>query len=154
MQASSTPLATASAAWITAAAPLAEAAPTLHVRPRTPNVATAISSQCRPAFANCYFDEEECSDGIAALDAYRWTWSESQQVFTDAPFHDWASHGADAWRYLSLSWRETRPMGASASPWSGIVQLGEPQTMRTGFGKLTDAHLAKRRRFREERAMV
>ena len=86
---------------------------------RTPSVATAISSQCRPAFANCYFDEEECSDGIAALDAYRWVWSESQQVFTDSPFHGPESNYADAWRgfaqgYAPKQQRIRTPDGDSA----------------------------------------
>jgi hypothetical protein len=28
------------------------------------------------------------------------------RVFRKTPAHNWASHAADAWRYLSLSWRE------------------------------------------------
>jgi phage terminase large subunit len=27
------------------------------------------------------------------------------RAFKKTPEHNWASHGADAWRYLSLSWR-------------------------------------------------
>src|SRR5690606_17617529 len=46
------------------------------VVPRTPSVFTAITAQCRPAFASCLFDVDECADGIAALDAYRWEWNE------------------------------------------------------------------------------
>lgn len=68
---------------------------------RTPSVYTAITGQCRPAFANCYFDVDECADGIAALDVYRWVWSESQQVFTDQPFHGPESNYADAWRQFA-----------------------------------------------------
>lgn len=63
---------------------------------RTPSKPTAIN-QGRIAFATAYFDKEECADLIAALDAYRWVWSESQQVFTDAPFHGPESNYADAY---------------------------------------------------------
>lgn len=28
-----------------------------------------------------------------------------RRAFKKTPEHNWASHGADAWRYLSLSWR-------------------------------------------------
>ena len=71
------------------------------VVPRTPSVYTAITGQCRPAFATCYFDIEECADGIAALDAYRWRWSETQKVFTDEPFHGPESNYCDAWRQFA-----------------------------------------------------
>lgn len=69
--------------------------------PRTPSVYTAITGQCRPSFANCYFDSEECADFIAALDCYRWEWNERQQVFTDTPFHGPESNYADAFRQFS-----------------------------------------------------
>ena len=69
--------------------------------PRTPSVFTAITAQCRPAFAGCWFDVEECADFIAALDAYRWEWNERQQVFTDTPFHGPESNYADAFRQFA-----------------------------------------------------
>lgn len=67
------------------------------VVPRTPTKFEAITA-ARMAFAQCYIDEEECADFIAALDAYRWCWSESQQVFTDQPFHGPESNYADAFQ--------------------------------------------------------
>ena len=30
------------------------------------------------------------------------------QTFRDRPLHDWASHGADAFRYLAMGLREAR----------------------------------------------
>jgi len=50
----------------------------------------------------CYFDEQNAGDGIAALEAYRRKRNRSTGGLTDIPEHDWASHGADAFRYLSL----------------------------------------------------
>jgi hypothetical protein len=65
-----------------------------------PRADTKVGSilQARAAFARCWFDEEECVDAIAAFDAYRWCWSETQQVFTDAPFHGPESNYADAFQ--------------------------------------------------------
>lgn len=69
--------------------------------PRTPSLYTAITGQCRPAFANCYFDINECADGISALEAYRWQWNERQKVYTDMPFHGPESNFADAFRQFA-----------------------------------------------------
>lgn len=51
----------------------------------------------------CYFDEEKCARGLECLRQYRREWDDDMKVFRDTPRHDWASHGADAWRYLSLA---------------------------------------------------
>lgn len=71
-----------------------------------PRADTKVGSilQARAAFANCYFDEEECADLIAALDAYRWVWSETQQVFTDQPFHGPESNYADAYQQFGMAY--------------------------------------------------
>lgn len=50
-----------------------------------------------------WFDAERCARGIAALQNYRREWDERRRVYHDRPLHDWASHGADAYRYLALS---------------------------------------------------
>jgi phage terminase large subunit len=42
-----------------------------------------------------------CIDGLAAVRAYRYKWDEAKKTFSPEPVHDWASHGADAWRYLA-----------------------------------------------------
>ncbi len=47
-----------------------------------------------------WFDAEKCERGIAALKQYRTVWDEGRKVYRAAPLHDWASHGADAFRYL------------------------------------------------------
>lgn len=74
----------------------------------------------RSAFANCWFDADECSDGIAALDAYRWRWSESQQVFTDEPYHGPESNFADAFQQFGIGYapkqRRVIPASAEADP--------------------------------------
>ncbi|PXW28247.1 hypothetical protein [Paraburkholderia caballeronis] len=59
----------------------------------------------RATLKQCYFDEERCSFGIDSLKTYRREWDEDKKMFTDTPVHDWTSHAADAFRYLSLVWR-------------------------------------------------
>jgi hypothetical protein len=51
------------------------------------------------------FDAKRCAQGLESLRAYRVEWDEKARAFKKTPEHNWASHGADAWRYLSLAWR-------------------------------------------------
>lgn len=57
----------------------------------------------------CYFNERTCGPGIDALQAYRWDYNERMEEFKRAPVHDWASHAADAFRYLAVSVRRSAP---------------------------------------------
>jgi hypothetical protein len=50
----------------------------------------------------CWFDAEACKPGIAALRQYRREWDARRKVFNNRPLHDWASHAADAFRYLAM----------------------------------------------------
>jgi phage terminase large subunit len=59
--------------------------------------------------------------GLEALRSYRTEWDEKDRAFKKTPEHNWASHGADAWRYLSLSWRA--PM---REPGPAKVPIGIP----------------------------
>ena len=54
----------------------------------------------------CWFDERQTRELIAALTAYKREWDEDLKVFTVTPRHDWASHGADSFRYLALGLRD------------------------------------------------
>ena len=56
----------------------------------------------RPLLARCYFDEVKCAKGLDALRNYSKEWDEDNKVFKPRPKHDWASHGADAFRYLAM----------------------------------------------------
>ncbi len=71
-----------------------------HVVPRQ-SLEDGIHS-ARLFMAKCWFDEKRCAEGLDALANYRREYDEKRGVFRTAPIHDWASHGADAWRYLSL----------------------------------------------------
>lgn len=49
----------------------------------------------------CFFDEEKCAVGIKNLESYRKKWNESMACYTNEAVHDFASHGADAFRYMA-----------------------------------------------------
>lgn len=56
----------------------------------------------------CWFDAGRCKRGIEALRQYKRDWDDKAKTFKPAPRHDWASHGADAFRYLALGLEEKR----------------------------------------------
>lgn len=57
----------------------------------------------RMMLPSTWFDAEKCRRGIHTLQNYRKEWDDKRKAFHDRPLHDWASHGADAFRYLALS---------------------------------------------------
>lgn len=56
----------------------------------------------RLVLPNCWFDTANTFVGIEALRAYRRTYDENKKTFSDKPFHDWSSNGADAFRGAAL----------------------------------------------------
>jgi phage terminase large subunit len=65
-------------------------------------------SAARLLLARSWFDAEKCARGLEALRHYRCEWDPRRQAFRERPLHDWASHGADAFRYLAMGLREGR----------------------------------------------
>lgn len=57
----------------------------------------------------CWFDKDACSLGIEAMREYRREWDEKHKVFKKQPLHNWASHPADAFRYMAMGYRANRP---------------------------------------------
>lgn len=62
----------------------------------------------RQVFGRCWFDEDLCADGLQALRNYRYEVDPATQQFSKNPLHDWASHGADAFRYFAVGIAEPR----------------------------------------------
>lgn len=56
----------------------------------------------RMLLPRCWFDAEKCGKGIETLQHYRWDYNTRIKEFTPRPVHDWASHGADAFRGLAF----------------------------------------------------
>lgn len=57
----------------------------------------------REMLARCYIDETKCARGLDCLYEYKREWSDKNQTYKDKPVHNWASHGADAFRYMSIA---------------------------------------------------
>lgn len=55
----------------------------------------------RKVLPTCYFSRKT-EDGVEALRHYKRLFNDEKKAFSDSPDHDWASHGADAFRYLAL----------------------------------------------------
>ena len=62
----------------------------------------------RKTIKACRFDQAFCADGLNALSQYRREWDDDKKCFKINPLHDWSSHGADAFRYLAMSWMERK----------------------------------------------
>ena len=60
----------------------------------------------RSLFNRCWFDEEKCRLLIDCLSTYHKQYDEINQVYKDRPVHDFASHGADAFRYFGVGFQE------------------------------------------------
>lgn len=70
----------------------------------------------RKALPHCWFDKDKCYLGLECLKMYSKTWSKSDSRFIETPKHDKYSHGADAFRYLSISIRDHQLAEATAMP--------------------------------------
>jgi len=57
----------------------------------------------RLIFPNCFFDEKNTARGIKALSHYRRKFDDKNGMYQQKPLHNWASNGADSFRYLALS---------------------------------------------------
>jgi phage terminase large subunit len=74
--------------------------------PRTPIVDSINAA--RTLFRNCWFDRENCYDGLQCLRHYRYEVDPDTKAFSKNPLHDQFSHGADAFRMLGLVVNEPR----------------------------------------------
>lgn len=84
----------------------------------------------RAIFTRCWFDKVKCERGIQALKNYRKEWDEKNKVFRSTPKHDWSSHGADAFRYLAIGYKDRvepiKPnLPPGTSPWGGVPRYIE-----------------------------
>ena len=59
----------------------------------------------RLALTRAWFDNK-CEEGIECLRQYQREWNDDKKCFNDRPKHDFTSHSADAFRYLSIVWKD------------------------------------------------
>lgn len=105
----------------------------------------------RKTFQRVRFHKTFCHLGLNALRHYHREWDPDLKKFADAPMHDWSSHGADAWRYLSLSWAQATP-APPTEHWH--TQLTQSAARGLTWGEVTAAHFARQRRLRAERMLT
>lgn len=74
--------------------------------------------------AKAWIDRENCEKGIDALYSYQREWDDKAMKFKDKPFHNWASHDADGFRYMAVD----------MSPSTGGVSLPPPPEVTHWMG--------------------
>ena len=71
-----------------------------YVLPRVPNLQPALEST-RVQLSKTVFDIDKTKPLVAALNAYRYEYDDKMGRFKQKPLHDWASDGADCFRYVA-----------------------------------------------------
>lgn len=97
----------------------------------------------RATFPYCNFDDTNCEHGIEVLRNYHYEWDDEKRVFSNMPAHDWASHGASAFRTLALSWRHPRKPLVGETQAQAIERIKSGGPTAQTFGQLRDKHLKK-----------
>jgi hypothetical protein len=69
--------------------------------PRVLDLDIGIDLTRRALVSDNWFDKDGCAQGIKCLDAYQYEWDDKLGRWKDAPLHNWASHGCDAWRQFA-----------------------------------------------------
>lgn len=85
-----------------------ETAASLGLRFEEPQAPLAVTDGIQAArlfLAKCWFDETKAAKGIEALRNYRKSFNTRLNEFTGTPVHNWASHGADAFRGLAVRYQ-------------------------------------------------
>ena len=79
----------------------------VRIIPRMPKKTIGINA-ARNIFNLCWFDRDNCADGLQCLRHYQYELNTDTRVFSKEPLHNWASHGADAFQYIGLMVQEPR----------------------------------------------
>lgn len=83
-------------------------------------------NQAQLLLPRCKFNiegERNAQDGLNGLSNYRREWDDNRKKFRDEPRHDWASHPADAFRYLAVGLPLiTASMAGTSSDWGKAIK--------------------------------
>jgi len=96
----------------------------------------------RATFPHCVFDKG-VDKGFEHLKSYKRTYDEVKKVFSLTPVHDEHSHASDAFRGLSLTWRQSK---ASFPELSQAERFAAGNVVGINFGQMKKNH------FRDKRA--
>ncbi len=114
---------------------LAEAGLTnVTVLPRASSVLNDIQ-QVRIFIPKCWFDEKRTRKGLKALGAYHYEWDTRLGTPKQKPVGDWASHGADAFRYLALGFDTASHMGWNNDTSPNLIRPRRSQLTRANYGR-------------------
>lgn len=73
----------------------------------TPNIGKADGiNLARKYLDRMIVDGDTCAQWLKCMRNYRKEWDSNRGVFKNEPRHDWASHGADAGRYLAVMYED------------------------------------------------
>jgi hypothetical protein len=96
----------------------------------------------RATFPHVWIDSERCEKGIEILRSYCYEWDEEKRTFSTTPKHDFASHGASAWRTLALSWK---PPKGPPKPGQLPASMEQGSIGAQSFGAIRERHFRKMR---------
>jgi len=100
----------------------------------------------RATLKRCWFDRS-CAKGIENLKSYRRKYDEATRTFSTTPVHDEHSHTADAFRYLSLSWRQAKEQAPMLTTQQ---KFHAGNITSVNFGAIKKQHFAQKRRDRNK----
>jgi hypothetical protein len=110
----------------------------------------------RVILPHCEFDAGPCAEGLKGLRSYRREWNEEYSTWRDKPRHDWASHGADAFRVLASRYRYVEPPAPKPRVVDRVVMMADESGRvsyqdASGLVDVKDVVLAHIRRKERER---
>jgi hypothetical protein len=110
-------------------------------------------SQARLVLPKCWFNADSCRQGLESLRQYKADYDEKVGTFKNAPKHDWASHGADAFQVIGAAYRE---LASAAKPPPGprFAWKAEPDgSIKSGltFREIVERQTKRRKRRRRGR---
>jgi phage terminase large subunit len=90
----------------------------------------------RNLLSQCWFDEVKCNQGISCLENYKADYDEEKRKLSNAPKHDWASHGSDAFRCGAVGHQRmfrglTQTVAGQYDPFTGLDLSPMPQVQKS-----------------------
>jgi hypothetical protein len=76
------------------------------IAPQTERKILSINA-ARGKLPSCWFDEQNCANGVLHLEAYSKTWNTVTASWSGEPKHDVHSEGADAFQQFAIGYRPT-----------------------------------------------
>jgi len=108
----------------------------------------------RLVLPNCWFNLTDCTDGVQALRSYRRKYDSVRNVFSDEPFHDWASNYADSFRYLSIVCKDSLLDVRDSAVLNGLYVDNHKKTLNNENMTLNKLFDEKNRFMRRQRARI